>query len=200
MLKIAITGNIGSGKSTVSKIFRDMGIHTVSCDDLVRQFHSPGNVLWMNVKKEWGGRYIGHDQRIDRKKLARDLLESREFREKLEDISHPVVKEEMIKIFNKWKSEGSKMVAAEVPLLYEAGWEYMFDKVVLTVVSRQQQIKRIVETRSIDVRLAEKWINVQRNRREKEGKSDIVVNMDKDIEEIRVILKKFIESLKEADQ
>lgn len=198
MLKIGITGNIATGKTTVTKIFEDMGIPVVSCDELVRSLQNPGNVLWMRIKQKWGDSYFKPDYTLDREKVAANLFENHEFRTQLQDLTHPLIKQELVKIFSIWKDEGKNIAAAEMPLLFEAGWENLFHKIILTCVSREIQIKRIVEKRNMDIQTAKKWINIQKDKDEKKHKVDIVIDTGGGIEETKSILEEFIKKISDT--
>ncbi len=197
MLKIGITGNIATGKTTVARIFKDIGISVVSSDELIRNLQNPGNILWLRIKKKWGDKYFKADYTLNREKVAVDLLRNNEFKVQLEDLTHPVIKQKIVEMFSIWKDEGKDIVAAEVPLLFEAGWEDLFDKIILTVVSREIQIKRIVEKRSIDIETAKEWIKIQMPWDMKKQKADAVINTEGSIEETRSILEEFVRRIYE---
>ncbi|MGM0441414.1 MAG: dephospho-CoA kinase [Elusimicrobiota bacterium] len=182
MLKIGLTGSIGSGKSTVSKMFEDQGISIVSSDEIVKSLQRPGNVLWRRIQQNWPGKFLKNERELDRKKLADRLLEDKKFRKEIEQMIHPVVKSEIKKIFKVWKGEGSKIAGAEVPLLFEAGWEEMFDYIVLTYAPGEVLLKRIEKNKSISQAKAKKWLNIQQDQKIKKKKSDIIIDTDKDKE------------------
>lgn len=198
MLKIGITGNIATGKTTVTRILKDMDIPVVSCDELVRSLQSPGNVLWRRIKQKWGDSYFKPDYTLDRKKVAMDLFEKQEFRNQLEEITHPYIKQEVIKIFSIWENEKVDIACAEVPLLFEAGWEKLFDKIILTCADRKVQLKRIVEKRNINIHTAEKWIDIQEEQDKKKEEADAVINTSNGFDGIKSILEEFISRLREV--
>jgi len=197
VLKVAVTGNICSGKTTVSEIIKDEGIPVVSCDQLVKSCQSPGNILWREIKNRWGKKYIKNDGSLDRKKLSEDLLNRPEFKKELEDISHPVIKQEMLKILDTWRAEGAEIACAEVPLLFESGWRELFDRVITTAAPEEVRIKRIMSVRKVDRAAAFKWINAQMAQEEKIKMSDYVIETNEPLEKTRQKVNEIIRKLKE---
>ena len=98
-------------------------------------------------------------------------------------------------MFSVWEKEEEAVVAAEVPLLFEAGWEELFDKIVLTSVSQDIQIERIMKKRSVDIETAKKWTKIQGDQDEKMKKANVVVNTEGNIDEVEEIIKKFVEEV-----
>lgn len=196
MLKIGITGNIATGKTTVSNILKNIGVPVVSCDELVRSYQRPGNILWAKIKHKWGDVYLKEDCELDRQKIAVDMFDRQDFRKQLQEIIHPVIREEVTKIFRVWKSEKIDIAAVEAPLLFEAGWESMFDKIIFTYSSREIQLQRIQQEKKMNLELAEKFIDVQKiNQQEKENRADLLLNTELNKEELKRVLIDFISAL-----
>ncbi len=199
MLKIGVTGNIASGKTVIREIFGEMGVPTLSCDEIARSLQKEGNALWLDIKKKWGGRYFNADNTLNRVKMASDLLNSKEFKLELERLMHPVIRQELIKTFSDWENKEVKIAVIEVPLLFEAGWEGLFDKTILAYAPEQLQIKRLVENRDMEVETAKKWVTLQDNQEEKKKKVGIVINTSSDINSIRDIVKEIMEIQRRSD-
>jgi dephospho-CoA kinase len=200
MIKIGITGSMGSGKSAVSKIFTDIGVPVVSADDIVNSLRSPGNVVWQQVRSAWPGKYIKNDREIDTGKLKEDILKDSDFKKKLEDIIHPLVRTEIEKIFSVWESEGISPAAAEVPLLFEAGWENIFDIIVSAYASRDILIERIKKKLNSDKKEALLWLSMQLDQEEKKRRADYTVDTGKDIKKTKVDIEKIIKRIKEREK
>lgn len=197
MIRIAVTGTIGSGKSTVSKILSDSGVPVVSADDIVSSLRSPGNIVWQEIRKRWPGKYIGAGRKVDISKLRADTLNNPDFREELEGIIHPLVKSETEKILSVWEKEGLQLGAAEVPLLYEAGWEDIFDVVITTWAPQKILIKRVNKKFNTDRDESLKWLSLQLDQNEKKERSDYTVNTAGKIKKTRKDIKKIIKKIKE---
>jgi dephospho-CoA kinase len=196
MLKIGVTGNIATGKTTVTEMLKEMGIPVVSSDELVRKLQAPGNVLWRYIKESWGDELFNEDGTLNREAVASKLLEDNIFKKQLEEIAHPLVKEEIIKAFTSWEKEGRDMAVAEVPLLFETGWEDMFDSIILTYAPEGTQVRRVVLQRNISNDTAVKWIKVQGSQEEKKKKADIVIDTGKSIDQTKKEVFGYIEEIR----
>ncbi len=196
MFKIGITGSIASGKSRVSKIFKDNGIPVVSSDDIVSSLRAPGNVIWQEIRTRWPGKYIGKDRKIDTDGLRNKILKDLDFKKKIESIIHPLVRAEIEKIFLVWQKERLSVAAAEVPLLFEVGWEDIFDIIITTYAPRDLIIERIIKKLNSDRKKARKWLSMQMDQEEKKERADYTVDTSKDIKKTEKDIKKIIKRIK----
>ena len=114
MLKIAITGNIASGKSTVEKIIENNGYKVYDTDKIAHKILENSD----EVKKAF--------KTVDRKEIAKIVFSSPEKLKLLESIIHPKVKEEILKIFNREE----KLVFISIPQLFESGFDTLFNKII----------------------------------------------------------------------
>ncbi len=130
-IKIAVTGGIGSGKSTVcEKLFR-RGFPTFSCDKIYAELLEGGELL-EKIQSAFGKDILLADGSLDRGKLASYVFSDAEKLNKLNSITHPAIFAEMFR-----RAEGLKgLIFFEVPLLFEGGYEKLFDKVI--VVEREE--------------------------------------------------------------
>ncbi len=200
MLKIGITGLIGTGKSRVLKMFAENGIPGISADELIRSFQSPGNILWQHIRKRWGKVFFKEDGELNREKISDGLIRDPVFKKELEDLAHPLVRTEMLKIFNIWENEGKECAAAEVPLLFQAGWENMFDITILTKTRPDIQAERIMNKRKISRSKAEKWIYMQSGAGINGEKADIVLDTSVPPVETEKKVREIIRKIKEEKQ
>jgi dephospho-CoA kinase len=174
MLKIGVTGIFGSGKSTVSKIFKNFDIDVISCDTIV------GNLLRTNqVKKQiqniFGKQILTSSGPIDRKKLANIIFSSKRQREKLNSIIHPLVFEKIDKAIDKL-SKRSKIIVIEIPLLFETNSSKDFD-IIITVSAAHSIIKKRLENKFSEDEIKKIWLS-QIPLKEKIKKSDYVIDND----------------------
>lgn len=197
MLKIAVTGKIATGKSTVLEVFKNRGIPVLSADGLVKSFQSPGNIIWQRFKQLWGRNFFDEKGEINREKVAGKLLTSPAFKKKLEKISHPAVKSEIEKIFRVWESEGKKAAAAEIPLLFQCGWENFFDIVILTTAGKRDRVERVAAKRDIPLPEAEKWVGFQEWDPAYRKRATLIIDTSGDLKETVKRTEDIIKKIKE---
>ncbi len=153
--KIAITGGIGSGKSTVSNILKDKGYPVYSCDEIYAGL--------INLKE-----YINEIEKafpaaikqgeIDKKRLAEIIFSNEQERMRLNKIAHPLIMQTLLKQMNDDKSQ---IVFAEVPLLLEGNFENLFDQTIVVLRNREERIRSICERDGIPPEQAIERITAQ---------------------------------------
>lgn len=139
MKKIAITGGIGSGKSTVLNILREKGYVVFSCDEIYK------NVIMSKEYIEEIERCFPQsikDGEIDRKILSEIVFSSDEKRELLNSIAHPFI---IKRLFEEIAKINSNLVFVEVPLLFEANLETKFDEIIIVLRGDEDRIKAVCE-------------------------------------------------------
>lgn len=137
--KVAVTGGLSSGKSTVCQIFRELGAYIVSADVIVHGLLSPQSPLATKIIQLLGG----EDQEFDRKKIAKKVFADPQKLKELESILHPAVLEEIERQYNWVKNQKShNLFIAEIPLLYEIESQHLFDFVLVVICDEEQAKKR----------------------------------------------------------
>lgn len=140
--KIAVTGAISSGKSTVCQLMKELGAYVVSADQIVHQLLSKNSISGQKVI-ELLGKDVIQDNSIDKQAIARLVFKRPELLRKLEAILHPAVMEQMEKeLAAAEKSAAYNSFVAEVPLLYESGMDAFFDHVVVVSASPTLRMQR----------------------------------------------------------
>lgn len=140
--KIAVTGAISSGKSTVCQFLKELGAYVVSADQIVHQLLSPHSLSSQKVI-ELLGKDVIQQNKIDRQKIAALVFDNPELLTRLEAILHPAVAAELEKEYHlAAKSKNYSSFVAEVPLLYEAGMEAFFDDVIVVSASPDACMQR----------------------------------------------------------
>ena len=144
---IAITGGLGSGKSTVREIFEEMGAKGLDTDAISRQVVLPGTVGARGVREAFGDGFFMPDGELDREKMAAHIFSDPSRRKKLESILHPLIREaesEMVKKF--MHTDTDTIVAVEIPLLAEGGRSAQYDGVVLVMAPLEVRLERLVKS------------------------------------------------------
>ena len=135
--KIAVTGGIGSGKSTVMKIIAGKGYPIFSCDEIYSQLTSDSDFL--NTLRHSFGDILNSDGTLDRKKLSEIVFNNPAKLAELDKITHPAIYKEMFRMAD----EAGGICFCEVPLLFESGAESLFDGVIIVMRNEEQRIKSV---------------------------------------------------------
>ncbi|MCX8082667.1 MAG: dephospho-CoA kinase [bacterium] len=188
-LKIGITGIFGSGKTTVSSIFKKNGIPVISCDDIVHNLLKKKEII--NKISLVFGKDVINKGKIDRQRLSNIVFSNNKERKKLEMILHPYVFKEIDKKLLDYSRKKS-IIAIEIPLLFETKSEKLVDKIVVVSASHQKISQRL-EGRFSKKEIKERW-NAQIPLREKEKKADYVIDnsgfYSKTFQQVKDIIKK----------
>lgn len=151
MIIVGLTGNYGMGKSTVAKIFNELGAIIIDSDEIVRDLLNNTLVI-QEIKRVFGDEVIKREvdalgqqkEKIDKKNLAHIVFNNPFLRKALEDILHPIVfkriEEETAKI-----KDPAAIVIIEVPVLFERGYQNRFDKIITVFTSEDIALKRLKE-------------------------------------------------------
>lgn len=135
-MKIAITGGIGSGKSTVAKILSERGYKVVSCDEIYTRLLK--NKEFLQIICGAFGDILNPCGELDRAKLSEKVFKDNAALEKLNKITHKAIMEEALK-----ECENSDLCFCEVPLLFEGGYEILFDNVIVVIRDEEERIKAV---------------------------------------------------------
>ena len=167
MLKVAIVGNIASGKSTVEKIIEDKGFKVYDTDKIAHDILANSS----EVIEEFGTN--------NRKEIAKIVFSEPTRLKKLESIIHPLVKDELLNIFAK----DDNIVFVSVPQLFEAGFESLFDKIIYITADENIRKERLIKRNFFTAEEAQNRINAQAEAGKKE-KSDFVIENNSTIKSL----------------
>ncbi|NTV15754.1 MAG: dephospho-CoA kinase [Desulfobulbaceae bacterium] len=150
---LALTGGIGSGKSTVAEIFREHGALVLSADLVSRELLEPGERGWRQLRAEFGGRFFDPSGRLDRVALRQAIFADPGLRARLDSLLHPLIRARIAELVAgaagaDWpiptRTPRFPGIVVEVPLLYEAGWQNDFAFVVVVRSDDEQAIRRLL--------------------------------------------------------
>lgn len=176
MLRVGLTGNIGSGKSTVAAVWAGLGAPVVSADELARRVVQPGAPALARVAEAFGAAVIAADGTLDRAALRELVFEDAGARARLESILHPEIARLREAEEATLTARGEPLAVFEIPLLFEAGLEDAVDVIVLVDAPEADRIARIVATRGIDTEQARRMAAAQLAADEKRRRADIIIN------------------------
>lgn len=180
--KIAITGTISSGKSTVCNIFHELGAFVVSADEIAHQLLSFQPNIEKRVIKLLGKGFLA-GKTLDRSLLADLVFSDPEKLELLESIIHPAVFEEIEKWYQIAKQQNAPLFVAEIPLYYEAKNRPAFDAVIAVLASSESCRKRFQKNKPF----AHYSLRMKRqlSSREKAKQADIIIRNNGTLQELR---------------
>jgi dephospho-CoA kinase len=143
MLKIAITGGAGTGKSTVARMFAELGAQVLDADAIAREAVAVGAPAWGELHRLYGPDFFNPDGTLNRSRLSQLVFADPEARHRLEALIHPLVVQEIMTRAQELQSRGAALVLVEVPLLFETGREAAFDRVIVVAAPEALQIRRL---------------------------------------------------------
>lgn len=174
MLKVAITGNIASGKSVVQEILETSGFAVFDADIAAHELLDDNSA----VLETFADFDILENGKISREKLGKIVFNNKNLLEKLNAIIHPLVRAEIEAFFA--ENSDKNIVFAAVPLLYECGMENMFDRVVLIQTSDSVRLERLIKRSGYSREYALKRLESQMPQDKKAAKADFIINNDGD--------------------
>jgi dephospho-CoA kinase len=185
MLKIAITGGAGSGKSTVARMFQDLGAAVLDADAAARAAVAVGTPAWQELRRLFGEEYFKTDGELDRAKVAQRVFSDPEARKLLEEIIHPRVAAAIKARLKDLEAEGATLALVEVPLLFEAGLAKAYDRVIAVFVGGADQERRLQDRDNRDAAEIAGLLKAQMPLTEKAARADYVVDNRGTLEETR---------------
>ena len=173
MLRVGITGGIGSGKTALTDWLAGKGIVIVDADLASRTIVAPGQPALREIADTFGSEYLQHDGQLDRAALRTLVFSDEEKRRQLERITHPRIREELAQ---KMDSADSTYVVLSSPLLLESGQSTMVDLSVVVDVPEDTQIQRTMARDHNSRELVEGIMTAQLDRDTRISRADIVID------------------------
>ncbi len=172
---VGVTGQLASGKSTVSTMFAVLGASVINADLLVHRALRPEGECYKKVVSAFGQDILEHGE-IDRKKLAALVFASPLYLRKLEWIIHPFVIKQTRKEIVLFKKAGKKIIVLDVPLLFESGMDKIVDITIAVKVTKKDGLLRCLAQGRLSRREALERIRFQLPMREKAHRADIIID------------------------
>lgn len=145
ILRVGLTGGIASGKSTVARMFANLGCVTIDADQIVTQLYQPGRAGHQALVRTYGESILGPDGTIDRRKLADLALATDADAKKLNALIHPLVIAEQARLIAAEEAAGGdRIVIVEATLLIESGGKSRFDRIIVVDTDPETQVARAV--------------------------------------------------------
>lgn len=182
---IGLTGGIASGKSTVSRILRELGAPIIDADEIVHQVQQPGTPVMAAIAREFGPEVIRSDGGLDRQRLGKIIFADAARRKVLEALIHPVVLERMAAEVERYRQEGRPAVVLDVPLLIEGGIYRRVDQVWLVYVDPETERARLMARDNLTAEEAAQRIGAQMDLEAKRAYAQVIIDNRGALEETR---------------
>jgi len=203
MIIAGLTGTIGTGKSTVSTMFRELGAFIIDADKLSHEVVEPGKKAWKEIIDNFGREVLNDDQTINRQKLADIVFSNKEKLQILNSIIHPAVLAEDARLVEEQRGKNPQgLVINDIPLLFELGPELMSqlaDIIIVVYCSPEVQLKRLID-RGMTEADALNRIKSQIPIQEKVKSADFVINNDGTPDETRQQVRQIYNTLMKKDR
>lgn len=184
MLKIAITGNIAAGKTQVEKILANQ-FKVFDTDKIAHEK--------LNDLKEFYGYDVFTNGIVDRKKLGELVFNNPELKIKLENIIHPLIKKEVLKIFE--ENSNDDVIFVSVPLLFETDFYKLFDKILFVAANENIRLERLQKRNNLSSSEALLRIRAQMSQEEKIKRADFIIENNSTPEDLEKKVLIFIREL-----
>lgn len=182
MLKIGLTGGIGSGKSTVARYFADLGIPVVDADVIARELVTPGSDALAAIVDAFGPDFLRPDGTLDRARLGAHVFSDPAARRRLEGILHPPVLQAMTE--RAARLEGPYCILV-IPLLLETGQSGLVDRVLVVDAPPELQRRRVAARDALDADRIEAVLAAQTDRTSRLDRADDVIVNDGSCADLR---------------
>lgn len=190
---IGVTGGIASGKSNVLGVIKELGYPVIDCDSIAHRLAQKGESVYNRIIEVFGNDYLLEDGNLNRKKLGNLIFHDAASKELLNQISHPLIHNEVVKEINKIKDG---LVFIDVPLLYESGFDSLCDKVICVYLDKKLQIERLMERDKIDMDYANSKISSQMDLNKKKDLADYIIDSKGSFDETKCQVLKILEEIK----
>jgi len=180
--RVALTGGIASGKTTVADLFAALGVPVIDTDVIARRVVEPGQPALAQVVAEFGAEVLDATGRIDRRRMRERIFADPDAKRRLESILHPAIRAEMAR--QSLSAPGPYQVLV-IPLLTEGGSRDHVDRVLLVDVPEELQIQRLMMRDGVPYPQAQASLHVQATRAQRLAMADDVVRNTGRVDDLR---------------
>ena len=196
MLKVGLTGGIGSGKSEVSKFFHKWGSFIFDADKEAKNIIDKNETAQQEIIKEFGSDVINIDNKIDKQKLARVAFQDEFHQLNLNSIIHPYVFKKIDETFDKIKLDNKhKIFVVDAALIYESGADTHMDYVIVVTSLLRYRTERVMSRQNITRDDFMKRVSLQWSDGDKEHLADFIIQNNSDLKSLEKESKNIFESL-----
>ena len=176
MQRIGLTGGIGSGKTTVSDLFRSLGTTIIDADEISHQITQPGRPATRLIEQQWGSSMLSTDGHLNRIKLRQKVFSDPAQLKILESILHPAIEQQILQQTADCQSRGEDYCLIVVPLLFEKNLTHLVNKVVVVDIPDKQQVERVIQRDAVDQAHVESILARQISRQQRLQRADYIID------------------------
>ena len=191
MLKVGLTGGIGSGKSAATEIFANLGINIIDADIISHQLTQSGSESFNEIKQLFGDEFIASNGELDRKKIAQVIFSDPQKKTALENILHPKIKQKMLDEIEHLSANNYIILA--IPLLIESNFTDLVDRIIVVDADDATRIKRIQQRDNRPDDQIRNIIKQQITRNERLQRADDILNNNGNLDDLRAAVNKLDE-------
>jgi dephospho-CoA kinase len=184
MLRVGVTGGIGSGKSLVCSLFARLGVPVLSADQIAKELMVQDGELKMAIAKLLGASAYGPDGSLNREYIASKIFSTKSLQKKINSLVHPRVEERLDREIAQLERQGRRMAIVEAALIYEAGYDKSLDIVVVVDAEEGERVRRVAYRDSVPEEEVQKRVQSQWSASRKVQKADYVIRNDGSFEEL----------------
>ncbi len=184
ILRIGVTGGIGSGKSLVCSLFAHLGVPVLSADQLAKELMVQDGELKMAIAKLLGASAYEPDGSLSREYIASKIFSNKSLQKKINSLVHPRVEERLDREIAQLERQGKRMAIVEAALIYEAGYDKRLDIVVVVDADEGERVRRVAYRDSVSEEEVRKRVQSQWSPSRKVQKADYVIRNDGSFEEL----------------
>lgn len=173
---IGLTGGIASGKSTVSRMIKSLGLPVIDADVIAREVVEPGSECLKQIVAHFGSEVIDSNGALKRKTLGEIIFSDQKKRDVLNQIVHPAVRKRMNQQKEHYIASGFQTIVYDIPLLYESNLFHLVEKVLLVYVDEDTQLCRLMERDNINKEAALSRISSQQALIDKKARADAIID------------------------
>lgn len=174
MLAVALTGGVGSGKSTVAGLFARLGVPVIDADEISRALTAPGSPVLDLIAEAFGARFVNPGGHLDRAALRALVFADPAARKRLESILHPRIHSEMRR---RLAQLSAPYAVLEIPLLFETGQTDIADRILVVDLPESEQISRVQRRSGLEAAEIRRIVDSQAPRSQRlEGADDVIDN------------------------
>lgn len=199
MLKIGLTGGIGSGKSTVATLLAERGFEIIDADQIARDVVEPGRPALAELAEAFGEDIIRPDGTLDRGGLARRAFTDAERTQLLNSITHPRIREETARRFAEAEEAGRSSVVYDMPLLIDQGLQKKMDLTVVVDVDIEKRVERVVARRGLAEDDVRRRIAAQVSDDVRIAAADVIIDNNGTLADLAPQVKDLVQKIRAAE-